>query len=149
MTKRLLMACCAALIGEQALAAAAVSAAPVAEAAATAEPLAWGSKLIELSVALLAVIALVFVMAWLMRRMQQFGPAGKGAIKLLAAVPLSPRERLVLVQVGNQQLLLGVSPGRISTLHELREPIPVTTTSNEQPEFAQRLLEMLNKDKRA
>ncbi|SEK79004.1 flagellar protein FliO/FliZ [Atopomonas hussainii] len=114
----------------------------------SAPSLAWGSKLIELSVALLAVIALVFVMAWLMRRVQQVGPAGKGALKVLAALPLGPRERLLLVQVGQQQLLLGVAPGRITTLLELREPIPVNSQQAQTPEFAQRLLEMINKDKR-
>ncbi len=32
-------------------------------------------------------------------------------------------ERVVLVQVGKQQLLIGVAPGRVSTLHVLDEPV--------------------------
>ena len=35
-----------------------------------------------------------------------------------------------LVQVGNKQLLLGVAPGRVSTLHVLDEPVTTQTTNN-------------------
>ena len=34
----------------------------------------------------------------------------------------------VLVQVGKQQLLLGVAPGRVNTLHVLDEPVTPQTT---------------------
>jgi flagellar protein FliO/FliZ len=39
---------------------------------------------------------------------------------------MGARERLVLVQVGSTQLLLGVAPGRISLLHQLDEPVEAT-----------------------
>jgi flagellar protein FliO/FliZ len=41
-------------------------------------------------------------------------------------VAVGAKERAVLVQVGRQQLLLGVAPGRVNTLHVLTEPVTTT-----------------------
>ena len=60
----------------------------------------------------------------LLRRVQQAGPAGKGqVIELIGSRALGPRDRLMLVQVGNEQILLGLSPGTITALHVLKEPV--------------------------
>jgi flagellar protein FliO/FliZ len=107
-----------------------------------------GTQLLQLLFGLVLVVALIFLLAWLVRRMQQIGPRSNQAIKLVASQALSPRDRLVLVQVGDEQILLGLTPGRITPLHVLKEPVrsaePVEPAT---PEFAQRLLELLNKDK--
>lgn len=79
----------------------------------------------QVTLSLLLVLAVVFAAAWLMRRLRGFGNAGQGAIEIIADVPLSTKERAVLVQVGKQQLLLGVAPGRVNTLHVLSEPVVV------------------------
>jgi len=52
----------------------------------------------------------------------------------------------MLVQVGNEQILLGLSPGSITALHVLKEPVQVPTTEKATPEFAQRLMELMGKD---
>ncbi|MDP3365599.1 MAG: flagellar biosynthetic protein FliO, partial [Pseudomonas sp.] len=77
----------------------------------------------QLLLGLLLVIGLIFVLAWLLRRVQQLAPRSGQVIKLLATQPLGPRDRLVLVQVGNEQILLGLSAGRIAPLHVLKEPV--------------------------
>jgi flagellar protein FliO/FliZ len=48
------------------------------------------------------------------------------AIDVLADVPLGQKERAVLLKVGATQILLGVAPGRVNTLHVLSEPIELT-----------------------
>ena len=97
---------------------------------------------------LLLVIGLIFVLAWLLRRVQQIGPRGNQVIKLLASQALGPRERLVLVQVGNEQVLLGLSAGRITPLHVMKEPVHLADAEPATPEFAQRLMELLGKDQK-
>ena len=52
-----------------------------------------------------------------------FGKFGSGPIEIIADVSLGAKERAVLVQVGGKQLLLGVAPGRVNTLHVLDEPV--------------------------
>ncbi|SIR79317.1 flagellar protein FliO/FliZ [Pseudomonas sp. B10] len=107
-------------------------------------------QLTQLVFGLLLVLGLIFFLAWLLRRVQQAGPAGKGqVIELIGSRALGPRDRLMLVQVGNEQILLGLSPGTITALHVLKEPVEVPTASEKAtPEFAQHLLKILGKDQK-
>ena len=104
-------------------------------------------QLAQLVIGLLLVIGLIFLLAWMMRRVQRLGPNNGKVIKIVATQALSPRDRLVLVQVGEEQVLLGLTPGRITPLHVMRQPVHAAESEAAQPEFAQRLLELLNKDK--
>ena len=125
-----------------------MAAEPVAAVAAPAVGSGVAGQLTQLVLGLLLVLGLIFFLAWLLRRVQQAGPAGKGqVIELIGSRALGPRDRLVLVQVGNEQILLGLTPGTISALHVLKEPVQVPGTEQATPEFAQRLMELLGKDK--
>ena len=131
-----------------ALPSAAMAAEPVAAVAAPAVGSGVAGQLTQLVLGLLLVLGLIFLLAWLLRRVQQAGPAGKGqVIELIGSRALGPRDRLVLVQVGNEQVLLGLTPGTITALHVLKEPVQVPSTEQATPEFAQRLMELLGKDK--
>ena len=105
-------------------------------------------SLVQLLLGLLLVIGLIFLLAWLMRRVQQIGPRGGQVIKVVASQALGPRDRLVLVQVGGEQILLGLSAGRISPLHVLSEPVHLPDGEPASAEFAQRLMELLGKDQK-
>ena len=63
-----------------------------------------GAQLSKLMLGLLLVIGLIFLLAWLLRRVQQLNPRGTQVIKLISTQALGPRERLVLVQVGGEQV---------------------------------------------
>jgi flagellar protein FliO/FliZ len=75
----------------------------------------------QVTFALLVVLAAVFAAGWLLRRVR--GVSSQGAIKVVADLPLGAKERAVLIQLGSQQLLLGVAPGQVRTLHVLAEPV--------------------------
>lgn len=121
---------------------------PLATAAAPVAGSGVGGQLTQLVLGLLLVLGLIFFLAWLLRRVQQAGPGGKGqVIELIASRALGPRDRLVLVQIGNEQILLGLTPGTISALHVLKEPVQVPGTEQATPEFAQRLMELMGKNK--
>ena len=107
-----------------------------------------GAQMSKLLLGLLLVIGLIFLLAWLLRRVQQLNPRGNQAIKLISSHALGPRERLVLVQVGSEQVLLGLSAGRIAPLHVLKEPVHLPDAEPASPEFAQRLMELLGKDQK-
>ena len=93
-------------------------------AAAAAAPVGAGG-LASVTMALLIVLAAIFAVAWLARRVRGVGNRVGNAIDVLADMPLGPKERAVLLKVGNEQILIGVAPGRVSALHVLREPIEV------------------------
>ncbi len=72
---------------------------------------------------LLLVIGMIVGVAWLARRFGNFQTDASGGLRVIGGLSMGPRERVVLVQVGDQQLLLGVAPGRVSTLHVLDKPL--------------------------
>lgn len=86
------------------------------------EPLAAGS-LAKLGLGLLAVVALIVALSWAMRRMGGMAGTTAGSLRILGGLSMGTRERVVLIQVGDTQLLLGVAPGRVQTLHVLEQPI--------------------------
>ncbi|MEM9385978.1 MAG: flagellar biosynthetic protein FliO [Pseudomonadota bacterium] len=69
----------------------------------------------------LAVVLLVIVaLGWLSRRLHRLQPKRSGrAMRVLDVLPVGARERVALVQVGSTQLVLGLAPGRVQTLHVL------------------------------
>ncbi|MDF2641141.1 MAG: fliO [Pseudomonas sp.] len=106
-----------------------------------------GGQLFQLLLGLLLVIGLIFVLAWVMRRVQRVGPNSGQLIELISSRALGPRDRLMLVQVGNEQILLGITPGRITPLHVLKEPVQAPVREQVTPEFAQQLMKLMGKDK--
>ena len=79
--------------------------------------------LVQLIVGLLFVLLCIVVLAWLAKRVNRFHTSSDGALQVLGGISMGARERVVLVQVGGTQLLLGVAPGRINMLHQLEEPL--------------------------
>lgn len=80
-------------------------------------------SLAQVTFSLLLVLGAIFAAAWLMRRVKTFNRFGAGPIEVLADISLGQKERAVLVQVGGKQLLIGVAPGRVNTLHVLEQPV--------------------------
>ena len=48
-----------------------------------------------------------------------------GNMRVLAAMSLGGRERLLLVSVGDKQVLLGVSPGRVTHIETFLDPVVI------------------------
>jgi flagellar protein FliO/FliZ len=95
--------------------------------------------------ALVMVIGLILALAWLAKRMPGLrGGSASSALRVVGSLALSPRERLVVVAVGDTQLVLGVGAGGTRTLHTLSEPLPVTETAGT-PAFAQLLSQHFGK----
>ena len=91
-----------------------------------------GSPLLQVSGALLGIIAFILIAAWLAKR---FGLAGKTAgtrgLKVSASTTLGPRERVVIVDVEDARLVLGVTASNVNVLHKL-PPAPVTVDERAQ-----------------
>ncbi|MBN2701236.1 MAG: flagellar biosynthetic protein FliO [Methylohalobius sp. ZOD2] len=68
---------------------------------------------------LVLVLILVFACLWLLQRLNRWNAPGGGQIRLLGGLSLGHRERMVVVELGETQLVLGVAPGRVQTLHVL------------------------------
>ncbi|MEO6169378.1 MAG: flagellar biosynthetic protein FliO [Lysobacter sp.] len=81
--------------------------------------------------ALLLVVGLILALAWLAKRMPGVGAAAvvNPALRVVGSLALGPRERVVVVEVGQTQLLLSIGAGGTRALHTLAEPLPATGAS--------------------
>jgi flagellar protein FliO/FliZ len=112
-----------------------------------AAPGSLSGQLAQMVFGLLLVVGLIFFLAWLLRRMQGTAVKGGQVIEIVGSRAIGPRDRLLLVQVGKEQILIGHTPGSIEALHVLAEPVEVPATARQAtPEFAQRLMELMGKD---
>ena len=71
------------------------------------------------AVALLVVLSLIFACSWVLRRLSATGLRTGKTVQVISSTPLGQRERVVVVQVQDQWLVLGVTAQQISKLHEL------------------------------
>ena len=99
-----------------------VYAAPQAQAPAASAP-GLGSAL-EMLLALAVVLAAVFALAWLMRRLKSFPTSRQALLRADAELAVGEKERIVLLAVGQQKWLLGVTPGGITLLHAFGADAP-------------------------
>lgn len=92
-----------------------------------------GSPLVQVSGALLGIILLILAAAWVIKRL---GFASKGGstrgLNVTARTSLGPRERVVIVEVEDARLVLGVTASQINVLHTL-PPAPVVADENPAP----------------
>ena len=91
------------------------------------------SYLGQVIASLALVIGLLFGALWIMRRVNGVGQAVGGQMRVVSSLGLGQRERAVLVSVGDQQILLGVAPGRVAALHVFDEPAVVQETTPAAP----------------
>jgi flagellar protein FliO/FliZ len=84
-------------------------------------PVSFGGML-QVLLGLGLVLAAVVGSAWLLRRFSPGQIGAGGAVRVIGGVALGPKERLVLVEIGETWLLLGVAPGQVNSLHTLPKP---------------------------
>lgn len=77
------------------------------------------ADVLQWMLALLLVLAIFLAVVWLLRKSGGLALINKGQLSVVAGLSLGMREKLVLVKVGEKQLLLGVTAGRIDKLLEL------------------------------
>lgn len=73
---------------------------------------AWGTGL-------LIVLSIFFLCVWGVRKLSGLTISSAEKMRVVSGLSLGMREKIVLLQVGKKQLVLGVTPGRIETLHVL------------------------------
>ncbi len=81
--------------------------------AAQAAPSVDMTDLSSVILSLALVVGFIFAAAWVVRRTPFGVGRGNGPLKVLAALPLGPRERLLLVAARGEELLIAVSPAGV------------------------------------
>ena len=90
----------------------------------------------------LLVLGIIIALAWGLKKSRLVPQMGRPDFKVLFTLPVGYKEKLMVVQAGEQQLLLGVTAQQISFLTEINPPIAITASA---PVFAQHLSRWMNK----
>lgn len=103
----------------------------------------------QIVLSLAVVLLLIFFAAWLLKSFSRFPGAASGHLRVLGALSVGQKEKIILLQVGKEQIVVGVTASEISFLHQLSETVEVEefrpTVMNSA--FSKRLQEALTKRK--
>jgi flagellar protein FliO/FliZ len=141
-----LLATCAITLGAGDFTAAAESL-PFAAGSAQSVPTPMAGTL-RVTLAMILVLGALLAAAWFARRVRGVGGASSDRLTVLAQVSLGTRERAVLLRVGALQVLVGVAPGNVRTLHVIdraAEPDIAEAPEIARPTFKSMLLKSLGK----
>lgn len=86
-----------------------------------------GGSLLSLLVPLIAVTTALLAMLWWLRRGRLLGSNG-GPLKVIQAVAVGTRERVVVLDAQGRRLVLGVTPSKIELIAELHVTDASSTT---------------------
>lgn len=78
-----------------------------------------GGGMLQALAGLLVVVGLIFLLAWAARRIGLQRLTGSGVVKVVSSTAVGTRERVVVVEVAGNWLVLGVTAGQVNTLHTL------------------------------
>lgn len=89
----------------------------------TAPDVSIGGQLFRTIIGLSFVIAIIIGIGWLAKRYGTLKTGGNSALIIRSGVSVGQKERVVLIEVGDEQILIGVAPGNVTKLHVLKNKI--------------------------
>jgi flagellar protein FliO/FliZ len=98
-----------------------------------------GGDVLNMGVSMLLVVAMIVFLGWLYSRSRFVGSGSSDAINVVATRALGPKERLLIVEVADQQLLVGITASAVQTLHVFDKPVAIEQQANAPAGFANRL----------
>lgn len=98
--------------------------------------------------ALILVLGAVFAVSLILRYLQRRTGANTGHLRILQVLSVGAKDRVLLVQVGVDQILMGVSTSGIQHLHTLTEPVevPEDQTNKSSASFANTITSLTGKE---
>ncbi len=87
-------------------------------------------SVMQIIFSLILVLAAVAVVAWVMKRINLPQHGAASLLKVISGVAVGPRERVVLMEVNDTWLIIGVAPGQVSTLHTMPKGTLPSGTAN-------------------
>jgi len=88
-------------------------------------PVVGGGDLLGMGLSMFIVVAVIVLLGWLYSRSRFVSGGASGVINIVASRALGPKERLLVVEVADQQLLVGMTATGVQTLHVFDAPVVV------------------------
>ena len=116
------------------------------QAAAPAPAVSTTGSLLQVFIGLVAVLLLIAATAWMAKRLGVTRCGTSGLLHVVGSTSVGARERVVVVEVGESWLVVGVAPGSVNALMTLpKGTVPSPTMSAIGAPFAARLQQLIEK----
>ncbi len=103
-------------------------------------------SLLQVFVGLVAVLILIVATAWIAKRFGVMRGGNSGVLQVVSSTAVGTRERVVVVEVGESWLVVGVAPGSVNALMTLpRGTAPASSSAIAPGSFAARLQQLIEK----
>jgi flagellar protein FliO/FliZ len=86
------------------------------------------SSILSIFLSLLLVVAIIFALAFIARRFN-VTQAGNGQLKVVASMAAGAKEKIMVVDVGGEQFLIGITAHNINQLGKLENPLQTASTT--------------------
>lgn len=109
-------------------------------------PISAAGSLLQVFIGLAAVLLLIAATAWIAKRLGVARSGSTGLLRVVSSASVGTRERVVVVEVGESWLVVGVAPGSVNALMTLpRGEAGAHSTATLNPGFATRLQQLVEK----
>lgn len=107
----------------------------------------FGGNILQVILSLIVVVALLFGSLYLLKKLSAPRGAAAGLLRVIAGTAVGSRERVVVVEIADTWLVLGVTPGSVRQLHQLpRQALPsIGQTSPAGSDFAGWLKQVMDR----
>ncbi|MBW8364521.1 MAG: flagellar biosynthetic protein FliO [Rhizobium sp.] len=120
--------------------------AQAADAVAPAPAVSAAGSLLQVFIGLVAVLLLIAATAWVAKRFGVTRGGASNVLQVISSASVGARERVVVVEVGESWLVVGVAPGSVNALMTLpRGEIQSTPASSLNTSFAAGLQQLIEK----
>lgn len=92
---------------------------------------------------LVLVIAVILGLAWVLKRMKVPSLVNQQGLKIVRQIPVGTKERIAIVEAGEEQFLVGITSQSIQLISKLEKPLEESEVS--QPAFASQLSKIMKK----
>jgi flagellar protein FliO/FliZ len=92
---------------------------------------------------LLLVIAVILGLAWVLKRMKVPSLVNQKGLRMVRQIPVGTKERIAIVEAGEEQYLVGITSQSIQLISKLEEPLEENEVSP--PAFASQLSNIMKK----
>jgi len=90
----------------------------------------YGASITEMLFYLMLVVGLIFFLAWLVKKVGYNNASQNHLMKVTACLPLTTKEKLMVVQIGEEQIVIGVAPGFVGHITALKSPMDSSDTDS-------------------
>lgn len=103
------------------------------------------SDVVRILVGLASIVAVIIVLSLIIKRLNLINLSSSKGFQQVASMVLGPKEKIMLLQVGQRYLLMGVGSGTITMLYDFGEQLPQGFGVEEKASFAELLKSAVRK----